>query len=153
MRIPANDNHSEVTASLTLPRDVQAVTITPHMHLLGREMKVTATLPDGKVMPLVHVPSWDFNWQTTYTFKEPIHLPRGSKVEMEARFDNSTNNAANPHSPPRLVTFGEQTSDEMCMAFLTFTVDMEHLTKGITTDAFEPKKRSAAREALKKQEP
>ena len=125
----------------------------PHMHLLGREMKVTATLPDGKVMPLVHVPSWDFNWQTTYTFKEPIHLPRGSKVEMEARFDNSTNNAANPHSPPRLVTFGEQTSDEMCMAFLTFTVDMEHLTKGITTDAFEPKKRSAAREALKKQEP
>jgi hypothetical protein len=101
----------------------------PHMHLLGREMKVTATTPDGDIIPLVHVPDWDFNWQSTYTFKKPIHLPPGSRVDLQARFDNSSNNPLNPHNPPKLVTWGEQTSDEMCIAFLTFTADAERARK------------------------
>ena len=64
--------------------------IMPHMHLLGREMKVTATLPDGTLLPLVHVNNWDFNWQTGYQFKTPLHLPAGSRVDLEARYDNSS---------------------------------------------------------------
>src|SRR6185312_5060983 len=49
-----------------------ASTIPPHLHLLGREMKVTATYPDGTVRPLIHIDDWDFNWQSTYTFAQPI---------------------------------------------------------------------------------
>src|SRR5262245_31210447 len=61
--IPPGERHHEVRASLTVPRDLHANAITPHMHLLGREMKVTATYPDGTVKPLIHVDDWDFNWQ------------------------------------------------------------------------------------------
>jgi len=125
LRIPANDSNFVVHATLPVPLGATVYRVMPHMHLLGRDMKVTATLPDGSVLPLVHVPDWDFNWQTTYTFKEPLHLPAGSRVDLEARYDNSSNNPLNPHSPPRLVTWGEQTSDEMCIAFLTFTADAE----------------------------
>ncbi len=125
LRIPANDSNFVVHASLPVPLGATVYRVMPHMHLLGREMKVTAELPDGTILPLVHVPDWDFNWQTSYTFKTPIHLPRGSRVDLEARFDNSTNNPLNPHNPPKLVRFGEQTSDEMCIAFLTFTADAE----------------------------
>ena len=149
LRIPAGDSNFVVRASLPVPVDVTAYRVLPHMHLLGREMKVTATLPDGKTIPLVHVPDWDFNWQTSYVFKEPIHLPHGSRIDMEASFDNSEKNPANPNHPPRLVTFGEQTTNEMCMAFLAFTVDREHLTKGIAANGFSDEERQKLRGLFK----
>ena len=129
LRIPPNDSNYVVHASLPVPLGATVYRVMPHMHLLGRDMKVTATLPDGTIVPMVHVPDWDFNWQTTYTFKEPLHLPPGSRVDLEAHYDNSSNNPVNPHNPPKLVTWGEQTSDEMCVAFLTFTADAERPRK------------------------
>jgi mono/diheme cytochrome c family protein len=130
LRIPAGDSNYVVHASMPVLFNVTAYRVTPHMHLLGREMKVTATLPDGTLVPLVHVQNWDFNWQTGYDFKTPLRLPAGSRVDLEARYDNSSGNPVNPNNPPRLVTWGEQTTDEMCIAFLSFTLDSEHLTRG-----------------------
>jgi peroxiredoxin/mono/diheme cytochrome c family protein len=118
MKIPAGAKHHEVTASLTLPRDLLAVAITPHMHLIGRDMKVTATLPDDTVVPLIHIQNWDFNWQEGYAFREPVSLPRGTRIDMVAHFDNSAENPFNPRNPPQLVKWGEQTTDEMCIAFI-----------------------------------
>jgi hypothetical protein len=65
------------------------------MHLVGRSMRVRATWPDGKVQELVNVPDWDFSWQETYLFARPLHLPRGTRLDLESSFDNS---AANPRS-------------------------------------------------------
>jgi hypothetical protein len=132
LRIPAGDSNYVVHASHPVRLDATVYRVTPHMHLLGREMKVTATLPDGTVVPLVHVQNWDFNWQTGYDFKTPLRLPAGSRVDLEARYDNSSGNPLNPNHPPRFVTWGEQTTDEMCLAFLSFTLDSEHLTREIS---------------------
>jgi mono/diheme cytochrome c family protein len=132
LRIPPGDSDYVVHASLPLEEDVTAYRVTPHMHLLGKEMKVTATLPDGTVLPLVHVTDWDFNWQTSYQFKTPLRLPAGSRVDLEAHYDNSAGNPVNPNTPPRLVHWGEQTTDEMCLAFVTFTLDKEHLARQST---------------------
>jgi mono/diheme cytochrome c family protein len=138
LRIPAGESDYVARASLTVPQDVTAYRVTPHMHLLGREMKVTATLPDGTVMPLVHVTNWDFNWQTAYVFKTPLHLPAGSRVDLEAHYDNSAGNPLNPANPPKTVRWGEQTTDEMCLAFVTYTRDKEHLAKGAAEQAEQP---------------
>lgn len=129
LRIPPGDSNYVVHASLPVRYDVTAYRVTPHMHLLGKDMKVTATLPDGRVLPLVHVENWDFNWQTGYVFKTPIQLPKGSRVDLEAHYDNSSDNPVNPNNPPRFVTWGEQTTDEMCIAFLSYTLDHEHLLR------------------------
>jgi len=59
-------------------------------------------------------------------------LPAGSRVDLEAHYDNSAGNPVNPHSPPKLVHWGEQTTDEMCLAFVTFTLDKEHLARQST---------------------
>jgi hypothetical protein len=133
LRIPAGDSNYVVHATKLVDANVTAYRVTPHMHLLGQEMKVTATLPDGTLVPMVHVKNWDFNWQTGYEFKTPLRLPAGSRVDLEARYDNSTNNPVNPNNLPRFVTWGEQTTDEMCIAFITFTLDREHLTRGLTS--------------------
>lgn len=123
IRIPPNEARHEVKASWPIPFDAHALTVTPHMHLLGKEMKVTYTLPDGTEKDLIWIKDWDYRWQDTYRFKEPVAIPKGSKVNMVAYFDNTTSNPLNPSNPPKEVRFGEQTTDEMCFAFLGFTSD------------------------------
>ncbi|MDR3689880.1 MAG: EF-hand domain-containing protein [Fimbriimonas sp.] len=129
--IPAGDKRYEVTASLDLKAPVTLYDVVPHMHLLGHDMTVTATLPSGTNRQLIHVEPYDFNWQTRYAFKEPIDLPAGTHLSLVAHYDNSTDNPHNPNNPPKKVTFGEQTTNEMCFAFFTYTFDGEHLTKGM----------------------
>lgn len=127
--IPAGESRHVVTASYTLPPawNLHAIAITPHMHLLGREMKVTATYPDGTVKPLIHIDDWDFHWQGAYSFARPVPLPGGTRIDVTAIFDNSTANPRNPSTPPRPVSWGEETTDEMCIAFVRVTVDSERL--------------------------
>jgi hypothetical protein len=84
------------------------------MHMIGTEMKVSATTPDGKKSDLVWV-DWNFNWQDQYHYVEPLVVPKGSKIELDAWYDNSSGNPYNPNTPPKLVTFGEMTTDEMCI--------------------------------------
>jgi len=128
--IPAGKADHTVRAQLPVAFDATLLTVMPHMHLLGRTMTVSAKLPDGSSKQLINVPDWDFNWQNTYAYKEPLKLPKGTSVTMTASYDNSKENPRNPNNPPRMVTWGEQTTNEMCIAFLGFTVDSEHLTKG-----------------------
>jgi hypothetical protein len=115
--LPPGDTNHQVTGSYTLPQDVTMVGVIPHMHLLGREMRVTATLPDGSVRPLVWVKDWSFNWQDQYLFAETFKLPAGTRLELVAHYDNSAANVSNPSSPPKPVHWGEQTTDEMCICF------------------------------------
>jgi hypothetical protein len=123
INIPAGEKHYVRTASVTTPVDVTLVGLTPHMHNVGREMKVTATFPDGTTQPLCWVKDWDWNWQNQYQYVSPIKLPRGTRVDMEAVYDNSTDNPHNPNTPPKAIHLGEQTTDEMCLCFLQVYVD------------------------------
>jgi hypothetical protein len=118
--IPAGDSHFRVATSFTTPIDLEVTSVAPHMHLLGREMKVTATLPSGEVRPMVWIKDWDFNWQGSYIFKEPMQLPKGTRFDVEAFYDNSTGNPRNPANPPKTVSWGEATTDEMCIAFIGY---------------------------------
>jgi len=116
--IPAGDPHYVVKASVTVPQDAELWGITPHAHYLATDMKVNARLPDGSVIPLIWIKDWDFNWQGQYRYKQPIQLPKGTKIELEYVYDNSAGNPHNPSNPPVHVRFGEQTKDEMALAFL-----------------------------------
>jgi len=123
LNIPPGEAEHRVRTSLTLPVDVTLMGIAPHMHLLGRQMKVTATRPDGKVENLIWVDDWDWNWQGQYRYVDPIRLPKGTRLDLEAVYDNSKDNPANPHSPPQRVRFGRKTTDEMCLCFLQVALD------------------------------
>jgi len=116
--IPAGDPHYVVKTGVTLPRDVDVFGITPHAHYLGKEMQVNAVLPDGTIQHLIRIADWDFNWQGQYRYKEPVHLPQGTRIELEYVYDNSENNPHNPSHPPVPVTWGEETRNEMAVLFL-----------------------------------
>ncbi len=117
--IPPGDSDYRVEASLVLPEAVEAIGITPHAHYLCKAMKIEATLPDGKIVPLIWIKDWDFNWQGQYEFAHPIALPQGTKIALDYTYDNSAANPRNPSNPPKRVTWGEQTTDEMALAFIS----------------------------------
>ena len=125
--IPAGVPRFEVSGGITIDQDSHVHAILPHMHLIGKEIKITATFPDGSVKPLIWIDEWEFAWQETYAYKEPIALPRGTRVNLDAVYDNSADNPNNPNSPPKFVRWGEESSDEMCIAFLFVTRDNENL--------------------------
>jgi mono/diheme cytochrome c family protein len=116
--IPPGATKYTVQDSLVLPVDVTAYLANAHAHYLAQEFKATATLPNGTVQPLLWIKDWDFNWQGQYRFKDSVVLPAGTRVDMEATFDNSANNPRNPNDPPKFVRWGEQTTDEMAIVFL-----------------------------------
>jgi hypothetical protein len=123
INIPAGDSHYHLSGSFTLPADIRAVGISPHMHWLGRDMRVDAMLPDGRTEHLVWIKDWDFNWQGQYVYRRLIDLPKGTQLKLEASYDNSADNAANPSEPPARVHFGEQTTDEMCFCWVQFVAE------------------------------
>jgi tetratricopeptide (TPR) repeat protein len=111
--IPAGTTDYVSTDSYTVPADVSVLAVQPHAHNLARTMTGVAHLPDGQVKRLIQIEDWDFRWQEVYRFKEPVHLPRGTRVEMRFTYDNSEQNPRNPHRPPRRVTFGQTSDEEM----------------------------------------
>jgi hypothetical protein len=126
VNIPAGEANHKTRATFPIPFDAQAITVMPHMHLLGRTIKMDVTAPDGATRPLIAINDWDFNWQDTYTYQQPVRLPKGGTITLEATYDNSTSNPRNPHSPPQPVRWGEKTTDEMCIGFIGYVVDNEN---------------------------
>ena len=120
-RIPANDGDwAALPGEGTLTRDVEIFSLMPHMHVRGKAMTFTLTYPDGKVETILNVPRYDFNWQLEYDTS--VKVPKGTKVRVDARFDNSANNKYNPN-PNRDVFFGEQTWEEMMTGYVGVLVD------------------------------
>ena len=116
--IPAGDKAYRSSARSTLPGDTEVFGVFAHMHLIGKETRVTARLPNGTEKSLLRIDDWDFKWQNYYEFKAPVALPKGTELVVECVHDNSADNPHNPSSPPRRVTFGEQTTNEMAAAVL-----------------------------------
>lgn len=110
-----------IAMTFTTPVDLDLLDVTPHMHMIGTEMKARAILPDGKELPLVWS-DWNFNWQEQYQYASPVRLPKGTRIDLEGFYDNTADNPYNPNSPPKRVGLGEMTTDEMCiMAFHTIS--------------------------------
>lgn len=125
VNIPAGASDHKMRHQYVYQRDETIYTVMPHMHLLGKSMKSWLEFPDGTTRPLVYVDKWDFNWQLIYHFKEPIHVPKGTRQIIEAVYDNSEANPSNPNHPPKRVTWGEETTDEMFLLITSFTVDSD----------------------------
>ena len=123
LEIPPEDGNYWRHFSMNVPSGMRLTDVTPHMHFLGREFISIATLPDGSERPLIRIADWDFRWQNTFTYREPVHLPAGSRIDTWVRYDNSAGNPQNPALEPRTVTWGWETTDEMSELWIGFIPD------------------------------
>jgi hypothetical protein len=140
-QIPPGESNHKVKASAWITTDATLHAVMPHMHLIGRQIKVSMTPPDGKTITLVEIPDWDYNWQETYWFKTPLKAAAGTRIDVEAVYDNSLANPNNPFNPPRTITFGEQTTNEMMFGFVSVTPDGEGRVRFSRTDPAKPPKK------------
>ncbi|HEY2012153.1 MAG TPA: tetratricopeptide repeat protein [Bryobacteraceae bacterium] len=113
LRIAAGNRDFLVTDDFRLPVDVDVMAVYPHAHYLGTLLEGYATLPDGGRRWLIRIPQWDINRQAVYHYRKPLFLPKGTLISMRFHYDNSADNPRNPNSPPKLVSAGNQSTDEM----------------------------------------
>ena len=120
--IPAGDPNYEVKSAYTFTEPAHLYSFMPHMHLRGKDFMYRAVFPDGTSKILLSVPNYDFSWQTYYVTKEPVAMPKGTRIECIAHYDNSTNNKYNP-DPTKAVRWGDQTWEEMMIGWMSFVYD------------------------------
>jgi len=120
MMIPPGASDQEVVAESTVGFETKLVYIQPHMHLRGKDYEVRLVYPTGETQ-VVFKGKWDFEWQLGYDLKEPIVLPKGTRIITIAHYDNSANNKWNPDAEAR-VDWGPQNWDEMQSGFLGFLI-------------------------------
>lgn len=113
IEIPPGETNYRRQISYPLPVPIDMIGIYPHAHYVCEEMIAVAKLPDGTQQTLLHIPAWNFDWQDDYRFEKPISLPRGTILEMDYRYNNSTSNVRNPNNPPKHISYGESSSAAM----------------------------------------
>jgi hypothetical protein len=119
--IPPNEpNWQSPPAEVTFNEDCELVFMMPHMHVRGKDMTYTLIYPDGRKEVVLSVPHYDFNWQLGYSTS--IRVPKGTKLHVDAHYDNSANNKWNPN-PNKTVYYGEMTWEEMMFPFFGVVVD------------------------------
>ncbi len=116
--IPPGDAAFQLQGDMWATKDFTLISVMPHMHMVGKEIAVTLTPPDGREQTVLAIKQWDYNWQETYFFKEPLQVKAGTRMHVTAVYDNSDKNPRNPFNPPHRITYGEQTFNEMCFVFL-----------------------------------
>lgn len=122
--IPAGAKNHVVESSFVLPETVQVSGLTPHAHMIAREISAEAEFPDGRKLTLIHVLDWDFAWQEQYKLAELLTLPQGTRLTARFVYDNSADNPNNPHHPPKTIRWGPESTDEMaCVTLRVVTED------------------------------
>ena len=116
---------SNFHAEVDVPFTASLLSITPHMHLLGKSWEIYAIDPAGDTIPMIRIKEWDFNWQGIFSYPNLVKIPAGSKIHFYGSYDNTASNPTNPNDPPAWVTWGEGTEDEMFVVFLNFVLYME----------------------------
>ena len=82
--IPPGEKAYTIKGRWTTPADMRALSVTAHAHYLGKDFKVTATLPDGSTTPLLWIQDWDFNWQDRYDKDEEERLRQRGGAALKA---------------------------------------------------------------------
>lgn len=131
--IPAGAAEHSESATYLFAQDSRILSLLPHMHQRGKAMRYTLVRPDGSREILLDVPEYDYDWQNIYRYAEPVAVEAGSLLEVEAAWDNSAGNEANP-DPSIDVRWGDGTSNEMLVAFFDFVVDEGKKPRGVRTD-------------------
>ena len=128
--IPAGEANYRVESAAVFTEDSVVWSVFPHMHVRGKSFEYRLLYPDGHAELIASMPKYDFNWQGGYRFKTPLEVPKGSRLECIAYFDNSKGNKANPDAD-KDVRWGDQTWEEMMIGWMDYSVKSQRVSKTV----------------------
>jgi hypothetical protein len=99
------------------------VRVTAHMHLLGAGMKIILNPGTPQAQTLLNVTHYNFDYQRSYNLATPVATSPGDKVQVTCTYDPTLRQKLPQlrKLPARYVTWGDGSSDEMCLAILQST--------------------------------
>lgn len=107
----------------TVKKDLTVYAAAGHMHLLGRTISVVANEGDADQLTLLDVKEWDFDNQGAIPLPEPVTLVAGDTLTVKCTHDTGLRGLlpALADAEPRYITWGDGTTDEMCLGILTIS--------------------------------
>ena len=92
--------------------EIDILGVIPHMHERGRKMSLQIER-NGEMECAADVDRYDYNWQRTYFYEQPIRVDADDTLHVECDFN--TMGVSEP------ISAGFGTQDEMCLVGLFFT--------------------------------
>jgi len=129
-KIPPGAPDYRVDSEFEVGTDVKLASLHPHMHGRGKDFEYRVVYPTGETETLLRVPRYNWHWQLWYNLSKPVILPKGTKIQCTAHFDNSPNNPDNA-DPTKEVAWGDQSWDEMMVGFFNLEFDAQVPVKDI----------------------
>jgi Copper type II ascorbate-dependent monooxygenase, C-terminal domain len=136
--IPPGSAGQEVKQCATFDSDSLLLSLTPHMHHLGKDARFEVQRPGQAAETLLFVPKYDFNWQLKYLLQDPVFVPKGTRLIITFHYDNSANNRSNP-DPNRTVRWGEPSEEEMMSGWIDYIQAPLNTTTNTPTDLADQK--------------
>lgn len=117
--IPAKDERHRVRATYTITEPTEVVAIRPILFPHAETVESTAYRPDGTIEVLIWARKYRFDWQPVYYFRNPIALPKGTRIEITAYLNKSESTAVNPNDRPNDRDATSKFADALCEITLT----------------------------------
>ena len=106
--VQADEPNREVRAFATLGEAGHLYAVYPHMGPLGKDLELLALYPDGRSVTLLLISEYEYILNQSYIFEKPLFAPAGTRLELIAHYDNSSENWNNPNDPPKDVAAPEE---------------------------------------------
>lgn len=143
MVIPPNEpDYVAPLAEGELNLDAELIWLQGHAHYRAKQMTFDINYPDGRDDRVLRI-HWNPEWQGLYYPSTPMMLPKGTRLHVEGRYDNSAGNKFNPN-PAATVRWGQQATDEMLFPTFGVLVDSSIDLKKTPILAAEPRGRRAS---------
>ena len=117
--IPPGESNHEVRRCYTFDEDKLLLSITPHMHYRGKDVRYDLTHADGTPRHCFTFLPTTSTGSSRTAFSDPIRVKKGSVLTLTAHFDNSANNPANP-DPKKAVRWGDKSQEEMFSNYIEY---------------------------------
>jgi hypothetical protein len=100
----------------------QILRIQPHMHLLGVAMKVTLDPGTPQARVLLDDTAYNFDYQRSFNMARPVAVTASDVIQVECTYNPKLAQELPQlrSVPPHFVTWGNGSSDEMCLAVISW---------------------------------
>ena len=114
---PAGDTTS---CTWPMPFSGRILRLTAHMHLLGKGMKIVLDPGTPKQQTLLNVTNFNFDYQRSYDLARPVTVSSADRLQVSCTYNPQLHELLPElrRLPPRFVTWGDGSTDEMCLAIV-----------------------------------
>ena len=111
------------TCDKVITGNYTVIAAAPHMHLLGRSLKLILNPGTAKEQLILNVANYNFDDQSAKVLAKPIKVTTGDTIRVQCTYDPTLRQMlpSLKNLPARYITWGEGSSDEMCLGVIAAT--------------------------------